>query len=507
MSEQPLDDDPVQLTKSRLLAKNVVWNLAGSLLPIFAALIAIPFLIDSLGIERFGVLALIIALVGYFGLFDLGLGRALTKLLAERLGNGQTSEIGAYAGTALLAMLGLGLAGTVLTAAVTPWLVGSFLEIPAPLRNETTNAFLVLALTIPLFTVTVGLRAILEAFQQFRTVNIVRIPVSIFFFFGPLAVLPFADSLVAVVLVLTVGRLIEFGIYLRVSLTLFAGRGNHMALNASVLAPLIRFSGWLAISSIVGPVMIYFDRFLIGSLISLEAVAFYTTPFDIVIRLLIIPGAFMGVLFPAMATALAGDRARGAQLMMRGVNSILVTLAPAALILLPFASPLLGLWLGKEFAENSAVVLQFLSVGVFINALALIPFAFIQAAGRPDLTAKLHLLEVFPYLGLLWWLANTLGITGVAIAWTMRVIVDTLILFYLAGRFAPATRMVAVRAFVALGAILAISAIGILIDDLRFRILYAAIGLAMYLPVAWHFILQPEERDFFTRYFRPAGSQ
>jgi len=498
-------NDHVRLTEGRTLAKNIAWNLAGSLLPIVAALIATPFLIGALGLERFGVLALIVAVIGYFGLFDLGLGRALTKLLAERLGNGRQDGIGALAGTALLAMLGLGLVGAALTAAATPWLVGSFLEIPERLRDETASAFFVLAYTVPLFTVTVGLRAVLESFQRFRTVNIVRIPVSIFFFFGPLAVLAFADSLVAVVLVLAAGRLVEFAVYLRVGFKLLAGRGSRMAVDAGVLAPLLRFSGWLAVSSVIGPVMIYFDRFLIGNLISLEAVTYYTTPYDVVTRLLIIPSAFLGVLFPAMATAMAAERAHGARLVMRGVNSVLVALAPAALILLPFASPLLGLWLGSAFAENSAVALQWLSVGVMVNALAFVPFAFIQAAGRPDLTAKLHMLEVLPYLALLWWLANALGITGVAIAWTIRIVVDTSILFYMAGRFAPETRAVAVRAFLVLGVVLAVSAIGILIDDLKLRIVYAVCGLTVYLPLVWFVILQPEEREFFVQYFRPVG--
>lgn len=92
MSEQATSDEHIRLTESRFLAKNIVWNLAGSLLPIAAALIATPFLIGGLGLERFGVLALIVAVIGYFGLFDFGLGRALTKLLAERLGTGELAK-------------------------------------------------------------------------------------------------------------------------------------------------------------------------------------------------------------------------------------------------------------------------------------------------------------------------------------------------------------------------------------------------------------------------------
>ena len=54
--------------------------------PVLIALAAIPLLIKGMGEERFGLLSIIWMGVGYFSLFDLGLGRALTKLIAERLG-------------------------------------------------------------------------------------------------------------------------------------------------------------------------------------------------------------------------------------------------------------------------------------------------------------------------------------------------------------------------------------------------------------------------------------
>jgi hypothetical protein len=36
--------------------------------------------------------------------------------------------------------------------------------------------------------------------------------------------------------------------------------------------------------------MIYFDRFVIGALLTMTAVAYYTTPFDVVTRFTIISG-------------------------------------------------------------------------------------------------------------------------------------------------------------------------------------------------------------------------
>src|SRR5205814_1034934 len=53
----------------------------------------------------------------------------------------------------------------------------------------------------------------------------------------------------------------------------------------------------------------------------------------------------------------------------------------------------------------------------------------ISALGRPDISAKFHMLELAIHLPLAWWLVSTYGITGAATAWTVRVIFDSLLLF------------------------------------------------------------------------------
>src|SRR2546425_9159614 len=96
---------PAKLTSGSLLARNTVWNLFGNGAPMVVAVFCIPILIRSLGRERFGVLTLAWALIGYASLFDLGLGRALTQLVARKLGSGEAREVPAVAWSPLPPML------------------------------------------------------------------------------------------------------------------------------------------------------------------------------------------------------------------------------------------------------------------------------------------------------------------------------------------------------------------------------------------------------------------
>jgi len=275
--------------------------------------------------------------VGYFSLFDLGLGRALTKLVAEKLGKGLDNETPPLIWTAMSLMTALGVLGAIVVAALSPWLVGGVLKIPTELQPETLIAFYLLAASIPIVISTTGLRGILEAHQCFGLVNAVRIPLGIFTFLGPVAVLPFSNSLVAVVAVLVIARLVSWCAYAVLCLKVEPALRHSVSIHRAMVRPLINFGGWMTVTNIVGPLMVYMDRFLIGAVVSMIAVAYYATPYEVVTKLWIIPGALMGVLFPAFAAALVQDRARAARLFNRSVNYIFLSLFPVVLIIVTFA--------------------------------------------------------------------------------------------------------------------------------------------------------------------------
>src|SRR5262249_31909607 len=128
------------LTSGRLLARNTIWNLLGQVLPMAVGVLVVPPLVRGLGVARFGILSLAWVVIGFCRLFDLGIGRALTKLVADKLGSNQLKEIPSLVWTSLLLMLGLGVAGSVIAAAATPWLI-RHLNVPSELSTETLHSF------------------------------------------------------------------------------------------------------------------------------------------------------------------------------------------------------------------------------------------------------------------------------------------------------------------------------------------------------------------------------
>ena len=188
----------------------------------------------------------------------------------------------------------------------------------------------------------------------------------------------------------------------------------------------------MTISNITAPLLLYLGRVLIVVLISAEAVAYFVTPYEVVIRLLIVPGVLVSVLFPAFTQLFQKDISDVSALYKKAMLSIFLVMLPIVLVVYTFAEVGLAWWINEEFSRNGYRVAQYLAIGVLINSFGHLSQALIQGYGRPDLTAKLHLAELVIYIPYLWLLIILYGINGAAIAWTIRVTISTSVLSYLA---------------------------------------------------------------------------
>jgi len=188
------------------------------------------------------------------------------------------------------------------------------------------------------------------------------------------------------------------------------------------------------------------------------------------------------------------DSRHTTDLYYKSVKYIFLALLPVTLISASLAREILTYWLGSHFAENSYRVLQVLSLGVFINGIANVPFALIQGAGRSDLTAKINLLELPAYLCVMWWLINGYGIVGAAVAWLFRMAVDALLLVVVAGRLVDRSHFYEIG----LGAFITLLIFGfqMLVQATEIRLISLMILIPIYFWMAWAVLMDRDDRSF-----------
>lgn len=454
------------------LLRHTFFNLIGLGAPLLVAVGTIPVLIHELGPSRFGLLTLIWAVVSYFGLFDLGLGRALTQQLAVVFANKDYQKVGPLVGTATVLMALLGVVAGVLMAAAAPWGVGLIHEVSD--RQEVINAVFAMALAMPFILLTSGFRGILEAQHAFGIVNLVRLPMGLFTFLGPLVVVLYGSGrLNHIAWVLVAGRMTACAVHAYYAWRVLPRERSALIWLADLVKPLCISGGWLTVSNVISPFMGYVDRFVLGAIVSTSAVAYYATPQELVTKLWIVPGALTAVLFPAFSAQMARRDEQTWSLFKKAVHWLFLALLPVTVTLTLFAHDLLAIWINPGFADHSATLLKVFAIGILINCLAHVPFTLIQSAGAARLTAIVHLVELPFFLTTLWWLASTHGTLGAAIAWLLRMVLDTLLMFFfcspLLGRSAKSLLNLKVLSL-ALLAVVAFA--GILIQPIAVRILW-----------------------------------
>lgn len=412
------------------LRRNTIWNLAGSGLPLLAAAALIPFTLHRLGNEAFGVLTLIWALIGYFSLFDMGVGRALTYELSKLRAVNNVSEISLTLKAGLLLTLAAGLLGATVMLIFAPYLAISWLKISPALQQDTMLSFKIAAIGVIPTTITSGLRGALEGLGRFAESNLNKIFLGFCMFVLPaFSIVMHGNHLWVITLYLVLARLIVALIattQLRSYLV-----APTVGLIKSHLKPLVNYGVWVTVTGIVGPLMVYGDRFFVSAAVGAALLPLYAIPQEGLQRLLMIPAALCGALLPQLASLSPENVAATYQ---RNYKRVAVVMFGICLLAALIAYPALSWWLSAEFAKKALPIALVLSVGIWLNSMALVPYTLMHANGNPKLTALFHLFELVLYALALWWLAKSFGLVGAAIAWVARVALDLILLHIAASK-------------------------------------------------------------------------
>lgn len=413
------------------LGRNAIYNLVGQAAPIAVALVTIPIYLHLVGAERYGVLAICWMLLGYFGLFDLGLTRATAHRIAAQR-DGTAAARARTFWTSAVVSLGLAVVGAALLYAGGRWYFTGPFEVSGTLRREALEALPILALALPGAILGGVFNGSLQGRERFLAVNAVGIvqgcatqvvPVLIAWLAGPrLALL-----LIGSVSVQLASLVVLFALCRR---HVIAGQG--FAPSRTDARALLRYGGWISVPAALAPLMVVIDRFVIGALLNATAVATYSVPAQLAQRVSLIPYALANALFPRLSAD--QDAARGIALARLSTRAAMAVMSPAVMVGICGMGPFLTLWLRGALPAEAVTVGQIAMLGWWVNGLAINPFSLLQASGRPRLPALMHIIELPVYAALLWGLTLRFGLTGAASAFAVRCALDCVALCAIAYR-------------------------------------------------------------------------
>jgi O-antigen/teichoic acid export membrane protein len=410
------------------ISKHTAFNIAGSLASVIVSVVTVPLYLRYVGLDRYGVLAICWLILGYFSVFDFGLGRAASQRIAF-LVDADGSERSRVFWASLRITAGMAIVAMALLTPVCKLVLGAVRVSDPAMRREFGAALPWLVFCVPLGLMNSAVSGALAGRRAFLQLNLLTTLGSactaVFPLVAAVSISPNLSNLIAASLL---ARLISsFLLFLACYRLVPLGRPTRPL--PGELKGLLAFGGWVTVSGVIGPILVFWDRFVIGAIAGAAAVALYVVPFNFVYQVQILPNALASAMSPSFARGTAEERSR---LTDRGLAFLSVLMTPSVLIGLLVAEPFLRLWIGQSRGDAAAPVTYLLLFGLWANAFARIPAVHLEARARPKVLARLHLAELVPYALLLLPAVRWYGIVGAAFVWSLRCTADALALFWFA---------------------------------------------------------------------------
>ena len=476
------------------------WGLGGNVVVMFASLIATPFVIRGLGVEAYGLLALVNATIGYFGFVDFGMGHASTRFASAPYGEGDRQGEVAVIWTALAVVIVPTILAAVVLVLTSGLLAERVLALPVDIRTTAVAAIQIAALGL----IGRNVAAVLNTAQlvRFRLdlhtfVNsgtgvgqIVLVPV----------VIALGGGLIGAVAVSVAVGFLSAGLNGLVSRSLLPGLARPR-FSRKLFRPLARYGGGLVVSGLVATALIHAEKIILVRFASVSALAFYAVAFSVAGLLRTVSSALKQSMLPAFAQLHAEeDDAKLQEFYSRMLRVTLLWILPVGFTMCMLGQPFLTVWAGPEYGLRSTGPLYVLVLGFMFNLMAHVPETFLKGVGRTGTIARFHVAELVPYLLLAGLMTFRLGAIGAAIAWSVRVAADAILLFGAARRSGMTFRPVpshrpeyAVAVASLVGASFLLGVPGF---PLPGRIGVGMVAVGTYLVLVWSRVLSREERHW-----------
>lgn len=409
------------------ILKHTFANMVGQFIPLVFSILTVPLYLKFIGEERYGVLAVIWVLLGYFGVFDLGLGKATTQRMATIDSESERSEL---LWTVLVLTVFLGLLGGLVLWFSSDWILTHLFILGGESKREALASTAWLPVGLLLLLLISAMRGALQARERFVEINSASVLGDSVAQLLPLLVAWLGyvtiDLLLPVVLLarLLTTVLMFFQCYKHVPLA------NSIKFKVEYVKPLLSYGSWACTVSMIAPLMTVIERLAIASVAGAKGVTYFTVPFNLVSKLAILPNSYGGVLFPKLAS-LPADESRS--LAVRATCTTVAVMTPLVILGIGLLQPLLILWLGADLADRCAGVGELILFGIWSSAVV-VPFSYkLYAEGllKKKILA-LTVSEVPIYLVMLWLGVKYFGILGAAGAWSLRVTIDVILHLILA---------------------------------------------------------------------------
>ncbi len=402
-------------------------------LRVVTTLIMAPIIVRALGNHDYGIWEIVIAVVGYMGVLDLGLKPAVTRYIARYNALEDTGDLQKIYSSALIFISAIGIVGFIfflIWAAIAP---GILTDQGADPSRYVLLLLIVGGQLLISFPGTL-MECVHEGFQRYwlnNTVTLITIVIGVSILF---VLLQNGYGLLTLALGNAIGTSVKFAVYwLFLRLPRYGGfRFRATDVGWGTLKELFNFGSKTFIQSIASTISNNSGVIVIGVFLGPVAVAFYAIPANLVLQGRNLIWTITQVFMPVFSDLDARqDKAMLGRVFTVASRYVVGIIFPFLGGLCFLGVPFLARWMGPTYAENGRWVLYILVAAYGLTLTNPFHSRFLTGIGRQGVLAVIR--SVVAVLGVLLSLilVNVIGKEGVALAILLPLIVfEPVILVY-----------------------------------------------------------------------------
>jgi len=398
------------------LARNSVANGVRLGVGALVAILLPAYLTHHLSVQTYGAWVLILQLGAYVGYLDFGVQTAVSKYIAEYEAKGDETGCSRCVSVGLAITLIAGALGVLVTLALAWKVPELFGNIPPELIREVRISLLFVGISLSATLATSVFSAIFLGLQRYQVPMMTSVVSKILygtvlyaavFFHGSLVVMGMAAAAVNLMTaLLQVAMWRKLASQIRVSLR---------AIDFTMVRQMFRYCAVLTVWSVCMLFITGIDVTIVGHY-AFNEVAYYsiaTAPTNLILLIL---GAALGPLLPATsALSVARSSEQMGNILLRTTRYSTILLLVTGLPLLVCGYPILRLWVGATYAQNSVQFLRILLVANILRNLCAPYATMVMATSKQHVATASAITEGVVNLVGSVWLARHMGAMGVAL--------------------------------------------------------------------------------------------
>jgi len=400
---------------------NTLATIVSVLIPGLMGLWSLKPLLELLGAETFTMLSFFWVYTSHLGFFDFGISRNLGIEL-PKLSNAEKSKLVNQSVRKGFVYSLIGVVAVAVMLFTIPIFNPKFSVV------SQYSVFAILLVWVPLAVIQMIVRGVLEASERFISASVFRAYNQSVLFLLPWVMACWGHhDIFQMVAVITVARALSLLPAMYWLLTKYGLVFIKKMDDQEVVIQ--RNNQWITLSNLAGIVNGSLDRFVLLSLLGAHAIGAYVFAQDFGIRILVLSSSFALVLLPYFSRN--QSKWQNHIWVKRGSGLILLSHIALGLILYFGQTQLKYGFNTMSLAQDVVDFFWIFLVGITANGIGHILLSALHSHRELKRPALWHVISAVFYIPLLYGVVQGFGLTGAAVLWSMRSVIDTVVLYLL----------------------------------------------------------------------------